>query len=86
MSELAQLNLILGPENSFWDGDAQERYRLSIPDAILIETLEDGARFGWRVTNPDRTTYGSTDTFPSRREAKHALRNALRARRMELLD
>jgi hypothetical protein len=84
MSELEQLQSILGPETRFWDDDAPLSFRLSILDGMLVKVIEVSGMCRWKVTHPDRTGYESTGLFRSSRQAKVALRLALQERLISL--
>jgi hypothetical protein len=74
MTELQQIELILGPEVSFWTDDAQDRFSLNAPNAMRIETYQIEAGHGWRVTHPNREPAECISLFASRRQAKNNLR------------
>jgi hypothetical protein len=86
MTELQQLELILGPDMTFWVSDAAASFALSTPSPMRVEVTEAGGEYRWRVTHPDGTGYEADHSFRSHREAKDDLRRALTDRLATLRD
>jgi hypothetical protein len=90
MGELEQLRLILQPvgpdELTYWNDDRAPGYYLSVVNGMRLDTMTDGNRYRWRITRPDRSEVTSPDSFPSRGEAKAAMRKVLADRRSKLED